>query len=344
MRLVDRVAQSRAPFIAMCSTTGFQTRLSGAADYAVDAANCPIRYVLSDELTRLCAALAYSRGARTLSCTDLIHIPAERLWVEWAYAPWRKELDRYGFRPADDQFGNCGRRGAMLSASRDGRRGRVRTFWSTGEREIDLCASAMFADFDFDADPNDRAMHSRTLRVSNGHLDADSALRRCFSFEFERTWAEYYDRAQLSAAKRQQVEHHSLGTIAFDIPVLLAFFLLLNTRTGLPQQKSQLDRLNRSRTRDRKAPLLDHIEVLAPFPSEYLFARNDSLPSGRRRPRLHHVRGHLVRRRNELFWRVPHLRGKASSGVLKTRTVTWAFDQPQDSSALQPSASRNARA
>jgi hypothetical protein len=344
MRLVDRVAQSRAPFIAVSSITGFQARLSGAIDHADDAANCSIRYVLSDELTRLCAALAYSKGARTLSCADLIRIPAEQLWVEWAHAPWRKELERYGFCHTDDQFGNCGRRGALLSASRDGRRGRVRTFWSTGQREIDVCASTMFADFDFDADPSNRGTHSRALKVSNGHFDANSALRTCFSFEFERTWAEYYDRAQLSAAKRQQVEHHSLGTIAFDIPVLLAFFLLLNTRTGLPQQRSQLDRLNRSRTRERKAPLLDHVEVLAPFPSEYLFARNDSLPSGRRRPRLHHVRGHLVRRRNELFWRVPHLRGNASSGVLKTRTVTWAFDQPGDSSALRASLSRNARA
>jgi hypothetical protein len=340
MRLVDRVAQSREPFIAVCSKTGLRARLSGAADHADQAATCPIRYVLGDELTRLCAALAYSKGARTLSCADLIHIPAERLWVEWAYAPWRNELDRYGFLPTGDQFGNYGRRGAMLSASRDGRRGRVRTFWSVGEREIDVCASAMLAHFDFDADRNSSAaQYSRALRVSKGGVDADSALQTCFFFEFEKTWAEYYDRANLPVTKRQQVEHHSLGTIAFDIPLLLAFFLLLNTRTGLPQQKSQLDRLNKSRISHGKMPLLDHIEVRAPFPSDYLFARNDSLPSGRRRPRLHHVRGHLVRRRNELFWRVPHLRGNAGSGALKTRTVTWTFDQSRDSTMPQSTTS-----
>jgi hypothetical protein len=37
------------------------------------------------------------------------------------------------------------------------------------------------------------------------------------------------------------------------------------------------------------------------------------------------VRGHLVRRGAELFWRVPHLRGNARFGAVRTRTVTWTF-------------------
>jgi hypothetical protein len=329
MRLVDRVAQARTPFIAVCSFTGVQTRLSGASDCADEVARCPIRYVLTDDLTRLCAALAYSKGAQTLSCTDLMRVPAERLWVEWAYAPWRNELDLYGYRPARDNFGNGGRRGALLTASRDGRRGQVRTFWSTGEAEFQVCASAMLANFDFDApEHNDSSSaFSRRLRVANSQNDGDSALRRCFDFEFERSWADYYGHANLSGARRHEIENHSLSTIALDIPLLLALFLLLNTRLGLPQQQSQLDHLNKSRIRGGKAPLLEHIEVSAPFPSKYILAGTDSSPCGRRRPRLHHVRGHLVRRRNELFWRMPHVRGNASTGVLKTRTVTWAFDR-----------------
>jgi hypothetical protein len=325
MRLVDRVAQSRTPFIVVCNARGTKTRLSGASDYADEVASCPIRYVLSDELTRLCTALAYSKGAQTLACTDLIHIPAQRLWVEWASAPWQDELDRYGF-PAGDRFGNCGRRGAFLNASRDGRRGCVRMFWCMGDRELDVFVSAMQARFDFDSPDNDDScgMNDGAIRVADVHRGG--ALGTCFSFEFEKTWAEYYSRSQLSAAMRHQIERHSLSTIALDIPVLLTFFLLLNTRSGLPQQRSQLERLNRSRNRSGKAPLLEHIDVLAPFPAGDIFSRHDSPPSGRRRPRLHHVRGHLVRRSNELFWRAPHLRGNAVAGTLKTRTVTWAFD------------------
>src|SRR5580693_8586663 len=102
MRLADRVAQARTPFVAVCDSTGARARLSGASDCASEVAGCAIRFVLSDELTRLCAALAYSKGAQSLSCVDLMRIPAERLWVEWAYAPWRNELDRYGFPRARD--------------------------------------------------------------------------------------------------------------------------------------------------------------------------------------------------------------------------------------------------
>jgi hypothetical protein len=40
------------------------------------------------------------------------------------------------------------------------------------------------------------------------------------------------------------------------------------------------------------------------------------------------VRGHLVRRGNQLFWRIPHLRGSARSGIIRARTVTWTFDDP----------------
>jgi hypothetical protein len=38
------------------------------------------------------------------------------------------------------------------------------------------------------------------------------------------------------------------------------------------------------------------------------------------------VRGHLVRRGSQLFWRVPHLRGSARQGSVRTRTVTWTFE------------------
>jgi hypothetical protein len=45
--------------------------------------------------------------------------------------------------------------------------------------------------------------------------------------------------------------------------VLLAFFLLLNTRSGLSRHELRLERLNRSRIRNGKAPLLDHVDVRA---------------------------------------------------------------------------------
>src|ERR1700722_6642562 len=120
MRLADRIAQCRTPFVVQSTTSSPTTRLSGAADFTNDLAQCPIRYVLSDELTRLCTALAYSKGARHLACADLLRIPAERVWVEWCESPWLAELERYGFQRDDKETGCAGRRGAWIESSSDG--------------------------------------------------------------------------------------------------------------------------------------------------------------------------------------------------------------------------------
>src|ERR1700735_171074 len=132
MRLVDRIAQCRTPFIVQNFATGDLTRLNGAADFAPQIANCPIRFVLCDELTRLCTALAYSKGARQLACADLLRIPAESVWIEWSDAVWLAELERYGFKLPDNEVKGLGQRGALIRAARDGRSGVIRTFWALG--------------------------------------------------------------------------------------------------------------------------------------------------------------------------------------------------------------------
>jgi len=314
------------------------TRLNGAADFSKDLAQCPIRYVLSDELTRLCTALAYSKGARHLACADLLRMPAERVWVEWCESAWLAELERYGFQHKDKDTASAGRRGAWIRSSPDGRRGSIRTLWSTGETDFDLLASSMEAYFDLDLEegeypaPPDAELRPALCVYDSVNRGAD-ILQRCFRFRYERTWAEYYRHAMLDAEREKAVARHALGTIATDIPMLLAFFLLLSTRTGLPRRMPALDRLNRSRTSKGKVPLLDHIEVLSPLLLECSSASRGKAAMTRRGPRLHHVRGHLVRRGSQLFWRVPHLRGNAHSGVIRARTVTWTIDRPASRSS-----------
>src|SRR5271167_4299773 len=112
MRLVDRIAQCRTPFIVRSTKDGSVTHLNSAIEFSGDIGRCVTRFVLSDELTRLCTALAYSKGASTLACADLLHVPAEHVWVEWTEAPWRNELALYGFEnPVDSP--HLGRRGVF---------------------------------------------------------------------------------------------------------------------------------------------------------------------------------------------------------------------------------------
>jgi hypothetical protein len=330
MRLADRIAQCRTPFVVENTKDGSITHLSNAAAFSKDIESCATRYVLSDELTRLCTALAYSKGANTLSCADLLHVPAERVWVEWAEAPWRNELARYGFRsPVDSTW--SGRRGVFIQSTPQGRQGLMRTFWASGESELEVLSSSMEAYFDFDPqEGTDPATSDRQKRpsicVSDNAVGNADILRRCFRFWFERSWQDYYDRAELTAVQAEALSHHALGTIAIDIPVVLAFFLLLTTRPSLPRRPLMLERLNRARSKSGKARLLDQIEVFSPLVPEYRPSNGIVSGSSRRALRLHHVRGHLVRRGGHIFWRVPHMRGSARSGVIHTRTVTWTID------------------
>ena len=336
MRLADRITQCRTPFIVQNTKDGSIAHLSGAATFAEEILACPIRYVLCDGLTRLCAALAYSKGTRTLACADLLHVPAERVWLEWCEAPWLAELTRYGFK-IDAQSIVAGRRGALIQSSATGRRGLIRTFWANGDADLDLCASSMEAYFDFDTPEGEApaapdASDRPTISVFDRGAGNSEILRRCFRFRYEHTWAEYYANAGLAAEQRAAVARHALGTIAIEIPVILTFFLLLATRPGLPRRPLMLERLNRSRSRSGKAPLLAHMEVSAPLMPEYPPSSGTSPGIERRPRRLHHVRGHLVRRGSQLFWRVPHLRGSCRAGVVRTRTVTWTMDGPSGGS------------
>jgi hypothetical protein len=333
MRLADRIAQCHTPLVVQNTKDGSVTHLNNAAAFSKDIERCATRYVLSDELTRLCTALAYSKGAHTLACTDLLHVPAERVWIEWTEAPWRNELVRYGFKCASDSL-SSGRRGIFIQSNRDGRQGLIRTFWTSGESEFEVLSSSMEAYFDFDTQEGDDPVsfdrqQGPSFGVSDNAVGKADILRRCFRFWFERSWQDYYDRGQLTAVQFAALAHHALGSIAIDIPVVLAFFLLLSTRPNLPRRPLMLERLNRARSKSGKARLLDQIEVFSPLLPEYRLSNDSASGISRRASRLHHVRGHLVRRGNQIFWRVPHLRGRARSGLIHTRTVTWTIDPPE---------------
>jgi len=118
-----------------------------------------------------------------------------------------------------------------------------------------------------------------------------------------------------------------LGTMAFDMPMLLAVFLLFAAKDGLQRRTADLERLNRARCRSGKRALLEHIEVRAPLVAGYPCPASPAAAAANRRrgPRLHHVRGHIARRGDKVFWRVPHLRGSARLGVVRSRTVQLSF-------------------
>jgi hypothetical protein len=175
--------------------------------------------------------------------------------------------------------------------------------------------------------------------LSGGFLDAThsgsaatASLLDHVRFRFEDSWAAYYREGAGDAAFRGRLINDSINSIAWDAPLALAFLLLLSAKDATRLLPVSRAALNRKRLANGRAPLLDHIEVNASLDAVSASESPGQL-TGRQSPRLHHVRGHLVRRENRVFWRVPHLRGSGSRGMVRTRTVCLAFTRTTDQEA-----------
>jgi len=84
MRLLDQVAQCSAPLLVQPAGCGSDyVALPGPAQYANRIAQCPLRWVVADDLTRVSSELAFAGGERLAGCLDLVRIPAPLLWIEW---------------------------------------------------------------------------------------------------------------------------------------------------------------------------------------------------------------------------------------------------------------------
>jgi hypothetical protein len=324
LRLLDLVAQSNSASPALPEGWAFP----GAHHFAHAVRTCPLRLVLADDLTECTTRLAYAEGERLSGCLDLIHVPSQQLWLEWPEAIRQASLSEIP-ACARTACSNVRRSGVLISADAAGRAGSVRTFWSTQTDQV--YSAALITDFDLDrairpALDVDAVFGGAPFGVVMPVEAAVDELLSHVSFRLDPAWAAYYRAADLSQGQRSLILHEVLGTMAFDMPMILALFLLFAAKDGLRRQVADLERLNRARCRSGKHALLDHVEVRSSIALGHVPAATANANANRRRgPRLHHVRGHIARRGDKVYWRIPHLRGSAHQGVVQTRTVQLSF-------------------
>jgi hypothetical protein len=320
MRLLDLISQGHCATV--CADDG--SVLPAAGEFQNELRQCPLRYVLSDELVRTATHLAYAEGDRLSACVDLIRAPARSLWVEWADAPRQEILDRVPSLNTGSDSGVV-RAAALLRSAADCRSGVIRTFWSA--RDGRAYVSPVSTLFNFDQEP-ESIYTAGWCGAAVLRLPEEPAIDELLGhlrFQFDAAWSGHYARRCPSPEARSKILHANLAGCAFDMPMLMGFFLLLGARDMLPRREVNLDRLNRRRAQSGRLPLLEHIEVSAPVnapPSAAVAQRGDAL---RDSPCLHHVRGHLVRRGSSVFWRSPHMRGSGRFGQIRSRTVILNF-------------------
>jgi hypothetical protein len=323
MRLLDLIAQSSPSQSNLPPTWA----LPGPHHFAEAVQACPLRLVLADDLVRCSSALAYAEGDRLSGCLDLLRVPSERLWVEWAERPRQaalREIPELHFQPTE----TAGRAGVLVHSDATGRTGTIRTFWSTTDHKT--FTAAMIADFDLNVPIRSSqsiaaVFDGESAGVCLPEEPAIDALLSHIRFRFDPAWCDYYRSANLSSHQQSAVLRAALGSMAFDVPMLFAVWLLMAATDGVQQSVVNLDRLNRARRLAGKSELLEHVEVRASIQAQRHGDRSDGNTKNRIGRRLHHVRGHLARRGYKIFWRSPHLRGNARLGIVRSRTVELTF-------------------
>jgi hypothetical protein len=341
MRLLDRVARCHAPVqLALARAPGVQYEVTGPSRFASQVASCPLRYVLDDDLTRESAELAFADGARLAGCLDLLRVPAPHLWIEWNDEVHKRVIYDTQAAAEYDAAASGRRAGVLLQSSADGCRAVARTFWadSAVEESPDVILSPLETLIDLRGDAPEATDISGVFAggfaaLTDGADPAMASLLDHVRFRFDEPWAAYYRAAATDSDARRHVLHSSVAAVARDIPMLLGFFLLLTAKDATRSLAVSRAAINRKRLARGRPPLLDHIEVRASLEAVRESDSRGAEFSGRQSPRLHHVRGHLVRRDNRVFWRTPHLRGSASRGVVRSRTVCLSFARPRGAEA-----------
>lgn len=333
MRLLDQVASCRTPLrVALDRAPTQPFEVGGPGRYAPLVTSCPHRFVLGDDLTRACAELAFADGERLVGCLDLLRLPAPLVWVEWNDSIHSEVMLASGVATNRDSAAAGRRVGVLLQGAPRCDSAIVRTFWTDrvtgGQPEVTMSPLETHIDLGGGNVAGSSLAEVLSGGVASATDEFDSSmatLLRHVTFRLDDDWARFYRAATADPVIRARIVSDSLAAIVRDAPFLLAFFLLLNARDATRSTPVTRTAINRKRTRRGQSPLLDHVEVSACLEA---VRANDEAPgdiAGRQSPRLHHVRGHLVRRDDIVYWRTPHLRGSATRGFVRSRTVCLSF-------------------
>jgi hypothetical protein len=333
MRLLDSIAHSHVPLVLPSARDpSARFEVAGPSRYAAQLAGCPLRYVLGDDLTQTSAELAFADGARLVGCLDLLRMPAPHLWIEWNDEVHKRVIHATQSN-AEYDSASVGRKvGIMLRASADGLTAVGRTFWADtagGDECSAVTLSPLETHFDLRGEfagskGGEDVLSGGFVDATHGGSPATASLLDHVRFRFDESWADYYREAAGDLDFKRRLIRESINSIAWDAPFVLAFLLLLSAKDATRLMPVSRAAINRKRLANGRGPLLDHVEVNASLEAVSTAEQSDD-GSGRQSPRLHLVRGHLVRREQRVFWRVPHLRGSGTRGAVRSRTVCLSF-------------------
>jgi hypothetical protein len=317
MRLLDRVSQLAPRGIV--EFMGKFIAVPRAEELRSTLPTCPLRYVLSPDVASFCLKTALNDATFLRRSADLVRVPSETLWVEWSTDPSQEVA--LGDINSGLCIGRC-RVGLYVTSERGGRAGQILicSAQDTNQETFEIAPFQLRFDFDQPALRDAAAPRlPRPLTLSLPQRPDLCSLLSFTDYELLSPWTEAL--AHASPDRLRRVCRPAMLRTVLDFPMFWAFLAALSARNAVVSVPTDLDTLNASRKRRGKAPLLSHLEVRSAL-GTIIRGGAPATHYDRASPRLHFVRGHMVRRRDAIFWRSGHFRGHPERGQIETRTVT----------------------
>ena len=253
------------------------------------------RFVLDDQVCSLAKSLVIDQADLLADCLDLVRLPAESFWLEW------RDYDLDGQRSYDEP-----RVGLLVEADESGRTGEMTLVWERPGGPPEVTPTCLAFDLDHALAPDPKWFGMT-------HQDPSIDLL-CRHFRARRT--------QPSPAGSKGWTDHLVAQASWLAgPLMFAFSVLLLRSGEIAQREFSRGKLNKARVSRGRTALLDYTEMRISRPEIARDMAHTSL-TGHVGVRLHHVRGHLVRRGSAIFWRRAHMRGEAALALPDERRFT----------------------
>ena len=290
MCLADKAASR--PAEVRIERAGKVWAMPGSSAFVEALREATARYVLQQDVCDACSNVTGEWADLLTPANPRLRAPLTLFWIEWSEAPGQEA-------------------GILVEAAADGRSGSLRLFW-TGDAGVEVAQGEVLFDLD-----QPLAMHPRDgrRRFPLSGLPAElDFLQPHLALVFDEYWEDYFKASPLGALALSQAAAQCGANLCSDVIQALAFFALLGARVPLAEKPVERGRLNKARAKAGKPILLDHVQLTIGRPQPAHSAEHSWQDGSRRHPRLHSVRGHLVRRRDQIFWRAPHMRGLENAG------------------------------
>lgn len=302
-----------------------------------DIETADVRYILAPEVSAGAWQVAVAKPESLMKAWDHLRVPADVVWIEWPdrlrrqmfndLMGIREDLDPLQFHPEKS--------GVLIHADHGGRHGTMRWIWGAGgtsEFPLSGHTSILEAEFDFD-DPTlgDRTHIEATLghgasfdpgmwfAVRDPRSPRTDVVRKHFRFRMAPAWQD----ALATLAPRMRVpayndlQQRGANDLAGEVEHVLATLLMLVARQATDRKdvtEDQLAKLNKSRVKRGKPPLLGHREITMKLSAVRLRRTGAGTSGSTSTKALHLVIGHFKTRKSGVYWWNPFFRGDPAKG------------------------------